>query len=41
METDSRAPLDEWISNWSDLIEFEVRSVITAAEAQILVAPRL
>ena len=41
METDSRGLLDEWIANWSDLIEFEVRSVITSAEAQVLVAPRL
>jgi hypothetical protein len=41
METEDRALLDEWISNWSDLIEFEVRSVITSAEAQVLVAQRL
>jgi hypothetical protein len=41
METDSRGLLDEWIANWSDLIEFEVRSVITSAEAQALVAPSL
>jgi uncharacterized protein DUF3303 len=41
METDSRGLLDEWIAHWSDLIEFEVRSVITSAEAQVLIAPRL
>jgi Protein of unknown function (DUF3303) len=41
METDSRGLLDEWIANWNDLIEFEVRSVVTSAEAQVLVAPRL
>ena len=33
METDDRALLDEWLSHWEDLVEFEVFPVITSAEA--------
>ena len=33
METDDRALLDRWISNWQDLVDFEVFPVITSAEA--------
>ena len=33
METDDRRLLDEWISNWSDLAEFEVVPVISSSEA--------
>lgn len=33
METTDRALLDEWISQWQDLVEFEVLPVITSAEA--------
>lgn len=33
METESRELIDEWISNWSDLVDFEVVPVITSAEA--------
>lgn len=33
METDDRRLLDEWISNWSDLADFEVVPVISSAEA--------
>jgi hypothetical protein len=33
METDDLSLLDEWISNWSDLIDFEVHPVITSSEA--------
>ena len=41
METDDRALLDQWMANWSDLIEFDVRPVMTSSEAQAAVAPRL
>ena len=41
METDNPQMLDEWISQWSDIIEFEVHSVITSAQAVEAVAPRL
>jgi len=33
MEASDRALLDEWMANWSDLVEFEVHPVITSAEA--------
>jgi hypothetical protein len=41
MECEGQAQLDEWIANWSDVVEFEVIPVVTPAEAQALVAPRL
>jgi len=41
MECDERRLLDEWIGRWQDLVDFEVISVVTSAEAQALVAPRL
>jgi hypothetical protein len=33
METDDPALFDEWTSNWSDIMEFEIVPVITSAEA--------
>ena len=33
MRTDRRELLDEWMSQWSDLVEFEVYPVVTSAEA--------
>jgi hypothetical protein len=33
MECDDRTLLDEWLSNWSDLVDFEVVPVITSPEA--------
>jgi hypothetical protein len=41
METDNPRLLDEWISRWSDLVDFEVHPVITSAEAAERIAPRL
>jgi hypothetical protein len=41
MECASERLLDEWIARWSDLVEFEVRPVVTSAEAQAAIAPRL
>jgi hypothetical protein len=41
MECDDRGLLDQWIANWSDIVEFEVIPVITSAEAAAAVAPRL
>lgn len=34
MESPDRALLDEWIANWTDLVEFEVIPVVTSAEAK-------
>lgn len=33
MECDDRALLDQWMSAWQDIVEFEVHPVITSAEA--------
>jgi hypothetical protein len=41
METTDRALLDEWMANWSDIVEFEVHPVITSKEAADRVSPRL
>ncbi len=32
METDDPALLQEWITNWGDLVDFEVVPVVTSAE---------
>ena len=37
METDDRALLEQWIANWSDLVDFEVIPVVTSAEASAAV----
>jgi Protein of unknown function (DUF3303) len=41
MECDSRALLEEWLANWSDLVDFEIESVMTSAEALAAITPRL
>jgi hypothetical protein len=41
METDDRELLDEWMANWSDIVEFEVYPVIPSKEAAEKVAPYL
>ena len=41
MECEDRRLLDEWINRWQDLVAFEVIPVVTSAEAQALVGPRL
>jgi len=33
METEDRALLDEWIANWSDIIDFEIYAVMPSKEA--------
>ena len=33
METADRQLLDEWIANWSDIVEFEVYTAISSKEA--------
>jgi hypothetical protein len=39
METAERALLEEWMTRWSDLVEFEVHPVITSQEAAQRMAP--
>ena len=41
MKTDDRSLLDEWMAQWSDLVEFEVHAVITSSEAAEKIAARL
>ncbi len=39
MEAESRSLLDEWISNWDDLVDFEVFPVVDSATAQARFSP--
>ena len=41
METEDRVLLDQWIANWSDIVDFEVHSVISSKEAAEKIGPRL
>lgn len=41
MECDDRALLDQWMSNWSDIVDFEVIPVITSEKATAAIAPHL
>ena len=41
METADRNLLDQWITNWSDIVEFEVFPVVSSKEATEAIAPRL
>jgi len=41
MEADERNLLDQWIANWSDIVDFEVFPVITSQEAVEKVTPYL
>jgi len=41
VECDHRSLLDRWIADWRDIVDFEVIPVLSSAEAQAAVAPRL
>ncbi|MGA3106282.1 MAG: DUF3303 family protein [Terriglobales bacterium] len=41
METEDRALLEQWMANWSDIVDFEVETVISSKEAADKIAPRL
>lgn len=41
METHDRRLLEQWMANWSDLVNFEVHAVITSKEAAEKIASRL
>jgi len=41
METKDRALLDQWIANWSDIVDFEVYPVIDSSEASRRIGSRL
>jgi hypothetical protein len=39
MEAEGVSHLDEWITNWSDIVEFEIYPVISSKEAADRVSP--
>ena len=41
MECDDPRLLQEWMSRWEDLVEFEVFPVVTSKEAAKAISPRL
>ena len=41
METNDRALLEEWMTRWRDIVDFEVHPVMTSKEAAERMAPRL
>jgi Protein of unknown function (DUF3303) len=41
MECDDRALLDDWIAQWSDLVDFEVEPVMTSVQAVATITPSL
>jgi hypothetical protein len=41
MECENRDLLEQWIARWNDLVDFEVVSVITSAQAVERLASRL
>lgn len=41
METDDRALLEKWMTNWRDIVDFEVHRVMSSKEAAERIAPRL
>jgi hypothetical protein len=41
METEDRSLLDQWIANWSDIVDFEVYPVMTSHEAAHKISPSL
>jgi uncharacterized protein DUF3303 len=41
MESDDPSLVHQWASRWSDLVDIEIMPVVTSAEAQAAVGPRL
>ena len=41
MDCDDEALLQQWMSQWDDLVEFEVIRVTTSADAAAAIAPEL
>jgi hypothetical protein len=41
METEDRKDLDDWLANWSDIVEFEIYPVVPSADAAARVLSRL
>ena len=41
METDDPELLNQWMGNWSEIVDFEVRPVVTSKEASVRIAQLL
>lgn len=41
MECEDRELLEQWMTRWNDLVDFEVLPVITSSQAVERIAPRL
>jgi len=41
MECENRQLLEQWMTRWSDLVDFEVLPIITSSQAVERIAPRL
>jgi len=41
MAAEDPSLLDQWMANWSDLVNFEVHAVVTSQEAAENIEPRL
>jgi hypothetical protein len=41
MEANDPALLNQWMANWSDIVDFEIYPVITSQKAAEMIAPRL
>ena len=41
METENRDLLDQWMANWSDLVDFEVFPVMSSQQAAEKITPHL
>ncbi|HJP59731.1 MAG TPA: DUF3303 family protein [Gemmatimonadaceae bacterium] len=41
MDCADRVLLDEWMTNWKDIVDFEVIPIITSEEATAAIAPHL
>jgi Protein of unknown function (DUF3303) len=41
MECDDRRILEQWMTRWSDVTDFEVIPIVTSAQAVERIAPRL
>ena len=41
MEAEDPRLLEEWMANWSDLVDFEMHAVVTSQEAAEKIAPLL
>ena len=41
MEAEDRTLLDQWIADWSDIVEFEVYAVMTSQDAAEKLSPYL